>query len=54
MLDLAAGGGHVNVCMALVKESSIDVNAQNDQGKTALHVAAWRAQPTVVKFLVET
>jgi len=53
-LHLAAAGGHVNVCMALLKESSIDVNAQNDVGKTPLHEAVWRNNETVVKFLVET
>ena len=44
----------MTVCMALVKESATDVNAQNEVGKTPLHEAVWRNNETIVKYLIET
>ncbi|CAM9800522.1 unnamed protein product, partial [Scytosiphon promiscuus] len=50
-LDLAAGGGHVEVTRALVQQG-VDVNARDSNGYTALHAAAAKDRGSTVDALI--
>eukprot|EP00005_Dracoamoeba_jomungandri_P006236 CAMPEP_0174261866 /NCGR_PEP_ID=MMETSP0439-20130205/12532_1 /TAXON_ID=0 /ORGANISM="Stereomyxa ramosa, Strain Chinc5" /LENGTH=132 /DNA_ID=CAMNT_0015346465 /DNA_START=59 /DNA_END=457 /DNA_ORIENTATION=+ len=52
-LHLAAAAGHLDVCMALLREPSCSLNTQNNLGKTPLHEACWRSHEIIVKLLLE-
>eukprot|EP01147_Barroeca_monosierra_P003982 gene3982-6437_t len=53
-LHWAAGQGHTNICMFLVKFCGVDVNTTNREGRTALHWACRNNQLKVLHVLIES
>lgn len=53
LLHVAAREGHLPIVELLVKEA-LDLDAQNDAGKTPVHLAAWRGHGKVVSFLLRS
>ena len=53
LLAIASAGGNVEIVKSLLEHSSIDVEATDDVGNTALHVATERKHPSVVKVLLK-
>ncbi|KAJ4347997.1 uncharacterized protein N0V89_009369 [Didymosphaeria variabile] len=51
-LSLAAEGGHLKCCQILLEVRGIDIESQNKDGRTALHIAAMKDRNEVVRALV--
>ncbi|KAL9096349.1 MAG: hypothetical protein Q9165_001346 [Trypethelium subeluteriae] len=51
-LSLAAEGGHLKCCIILLEVNSIEKDATNRDGRTALHLAAQKDRVDVVKTLI--
>lgn len=52
-LHVAARGGHADFCAFLLDKTSIDIDARDKDGQTALHHACARERIAVVKKLIE-
>ncbi|KAK7187126.1 hypothetical protein DPSP01_004053 [Paraphaeosphaeria sporulosa] len=51
-LSLAAEGGHVKICKSLLSLKDIDIELQNNRGRTALHIAAMKNRVEIVRALI--
>ena len=49
----AAYAGHADIVDILLSQPSVVINGRNDQGQTALHLAAIQGQPYIVQALLE-
>ena len=49
----AAYEGHADIVDVLLSQPSVVINGRNDQGQTALHLAAIQGQPHIVQALLE-
>ncbi|CAM9161732.1 unnamed protein product, partial [Phaeothamnion confervicola] len=52
-LQGAARKGHLSVVRFLVEEAGAYVNAMDNRGDTALHLACYWCQTEIVKYLVD-